>query len=186
MAGYYQVAIDNYMSRSEREIYSLFNRYASQLYDRKWELLQGITSWRDALIRQIEEHASKQRSLLEQEYQKQVNYMDDVRRDFLNAARPHEQTGNNEQINQLLAQCKGLKIELAALEYSERPILYVEFMTEEQLVRKKQTERRTERKEDNQSRSNLAGGYDNYNMSTADAYGNVASNQKPTTSNPGK
>jgi hypothetical protein len=148
--------------------------------------LKDITNWRDTQNRLIEEHASKQRSLLEQEYHKQVTYMEDLRQQYIAAAGPHEQARNNEQINQLLSQCQALKIELADFGYSDRSIPFIEFMNEEQRARKKQNERKAERTEDSKSRSNVAGDYDYYNTNNAAAYGSATPNQALTTSNQGK
>jgi hypothetical protein len=158
------------MNYLEYEIYALFERYATQLNDRKWELLTDITNWRDTQNRLIEEHASKQRSLLDQEYQKQVTYMGDLRQQYMAAVRPQKQARNDEQINQLLSQCKALKIELADFGYSDRSIPFIEFMNEEQRARRKQNERKTERTEDSKSRSNVGGGYDYYNTNSKDAH----------------
>jgi hypothetical protein len=166
---------ESWMKRSEKAIHDLCNHFGKELSDQQLHMYQEINSWRDALIRQIEEHARDQIGFLKQEYQKQKNHIENIRRQFLDATRPLERTGNNEQVDQLLSQCRALKFELAALEFPERSIPFIQFMTEEQLVRKKQTERKTEKKEDNQSRSDLVGGYDNYNMSNAGAYVNVAS-----------
>jgi hypothetical protein len=169
------------MSQSEIKIHDLCNRFAKELFDRKWELSEEITQWRDTQIRRIDNHAREQRRLLEEEYQKQESYLNNTRDQFVTAAQRCEQTRDNVQIEQLLVQCNALKCELAALEFPEDKMLFIKFMTEDQLAQKKRNERNAEKNEDNKSRNKSGGDYDNYNASSTGAYGDSPSKLTSTT-----
>jgi hypothetical protein len=186
MLSYNHIKIEAWMRRSEMGINNLCNLFAKELSDRTLYMCDEINSWRDALVRQIDDHVRDQRRLLEQEYRKQQNYIEDTRQQFIDATRPLEHSGNNERIDQLIAQCKALKFELAALEFPERTIPFIEFMTEEKLARKKRDEKKTDRTEYNKPRKNSSGGYDNLKTNNAGAHGSVTLNQTSTTFNQGK
>lgn len=185
MSGYNVVMINTYMKRSEREIHNLCNNSARELFNRKFEMHQQINSWRDDLVRQIDDHVRDQTKALEREYEKQMNDVESARCQFLNATRPLENySGNNERIYQLVEQCKALRFELAALEFPERLVPFIQFMTEE-LIRKKQNERNTKKTTDNLPRSNVGGNRDNITTDNASAHGSGTSNQTSSTHNQG-
>jgi hypothetical protein len=163
------------MKPSEKAIHFVFNDFAKELDNRKREMLQEIINWRDAKVREIEEHASKQRSFLDQEFHRQGNFIQNSREQFINAVQPYVQIGDRQQIDQLIAQCKALKYELGAIEFSESSILFIQFMTEEQIARKKRDEKKADRTEGNKPPINSAGGYDNISTNNSGAYASATS-----------
>jgi ERCC4-type nuclease len=134
-------------------------------------MFQDINNRQGTQNRLIDDHAYEQKRLLEQEYQKQISYLEGSRNQFINASRPYELKGDNDQIDQLLVQCSALKCELAALQSSERTIRFIQFMTEEQIAQKKRNERNTERVDDSKFRNKTGGDYDNYTGNNPSAHG---------------
>jgi hypothetical protein len=133
-------------------------------------MLQEIDNWRQVQIHRIEEHANKEKSLLEQEFQKQGKFIEDSHQNFLNLVRPHERTGNQRQINELLAQCRDLKCELGATEFSEPSILFIRYMTEEQIAQKKRNEAKPDRARDSKPRRNVDEDNENYSTNSENVH----------------
>jgi hypothetical protein len=171
----YPVITYSYMSQSEMRIHNSFDGYARDLSNRKQDMLNEILNWRNSLIHQIESHAREQLRL-DQEFQKQADCLHNTRNQFIDAARPHEQRGDDQQIRQLLQQCDALKVELGAFEFPERTLLFIQLMTEEQLARKKRNENNAQRIDDNKSK-NITHGDDSAN--TTDLYGSSPSKLTP-------
>jgi hypothetical protein len=113
-------------SQAEREIHKLFEQYEKTLLDQKQKICDDITQWGDALTQSIYRHANLQKSYLEREYSKRVQYLNETYNQFIEDLHVREQMKKTEEINQLLEQCKALKFELAVLETTVQTIPYIE------------------------------------------------------------
>jgi hypothetical protein len=168
--------INDYMTHSEKRIHTLFNDYARDLSNRRQNMSIEISDWCRLLTHQIDSHAREQQRVLDQEFQKQADCLNSTRYQFIDAARPHEQRRDDDQIHQLLQQCNALKFELAALEFPERTVPFIQLLTEEQLVRKKRNENNAQRIDDNKSKNKT---HDNDSANNIDLYGSSPSKLTP-------
>ena len=164
------------MSRSVKTIHILFNDFSKELYTQRCNMAQEIADWATTLIRQIEDHAREQTRFLDQEYQKQEDYLHSMRMQLHNANNSYGQRDDDEQIRQLVEQCKSVKMELVALEYAERAIPFVQFLTEEQAARKKRNEKSVQRVADNKPENKLGGNYGSASANSSDPHENSPSN----------
>lgn len=55
------------------DIHKIHNRYNIELTEKKREIVQQITQWRDDYVREIDEYAYQQKKILNEEYGKQRN-----------------------------------------------------------------------------------------------------------------
>ncbi len=91
------------MKPSERQVHTIFDGFTRKLDSQKSELQREIEHWRSAQIRLIDDHVREQSRLLQREYEKQRSLLNGTRQQFIDATQPYERTGNNEQIDLLLA-----------------------------------------------------------------------------------
>jgi len=113
-------------SQAETEIRKLFECYQKTLLAQKFKVYDDITEWADAITLSISKHAKQQKYYIEQEYSKQLRYLNETCNQFIEDLHVQQQMKNTEQINQLLEQCKALKFELAALETTVQTIPYIQ------------------------------------------------------------
>jgi len=121
-------------SQAEVEIRQLFEQYQKTLTDQKCKMCDDIADWRDATIDSIYKHANQQTYFLEQKYKKKLDILNKACQQFVEELRLYEQLNNTEDVNRLLEQCKGLKIELAALEHKGQTIPFVEVTSTKWIV----------------------------------------------------
>lgn len=119
------------LKQSETDIRHIFNRYVNMLFTSKWKIADTITDWSKTLINQIQEHVIQQKNLLEEEYAKKVTCLNTLRDQVLEQVSIYEQNKDTEQINQLINQCNTLKVELAQLAYTTRPIASIQLIIDE-------------------------------------------------------
>jgi hypothetical protein len=141
--------------QSETHIEHVFKQHLSTLLNQKWKIIDQISEWSTTLIRQIQEHVTTQRDLLEQVYEKKVSDLNTMRDRFLKHALVYEQKNETKKIKLLLKRCDTLKYDLATLGYLERPIASIQLVTEEQSMEQNQNECSEHKTEDEQSRNEL-------------------------------
>ncbi|CAF0920817.1 unnamed protein product [Rotaria sordida] len=134
------------MKPLEAEIRHLFNHHMSMLCNQKWKIIDEITKWSTTLISQIQEHVTQQRKFLDQVYEKKVFCLNTIRDRILKQALIYEQKEDNEQVNQWLNQCNTLKLELATLNYINRPISTIQLVAEEQSIQPNTDDEQNEQK----------------------------------------
>ncbi|CAF3881782.1 unnamed protein product [Rotaria sordida] len=134
------------MKPLEAEIRHLFNHHISMLCNQKWKIIDEITKWSITLISQIQEHVTQQRKFLDQVYEKKVFCLNTIRDRILKQALIYEQKEDNEQVNQWLNQCNTLKLELATLNYINRPISTIQLVAEEQSIQPNTDDEQNEQK----------------------------------------
>ncbi|CAF3773402.1 unnamed protein product [Rotaria sordida] len=139
------------MKPLEAEIRHLFNHHISILCNQKWKIIDEITKWSTTLISQIQEHVTQQRKFLDQVYEKKVFCLNTIRDRILKQALIYEQKEDNEQVNQWLNQCNTLKLELATLNYINRPISTIQLVAEEQSIQPNTDEQNEQKTEVEQS-----------------------------------
>jgi hypothetical protein len=134
MAGVTLFGFQIIKSQTEREIHKLFAQHEKTLSAQKSKLFDDITQWGDALMRAIYKHVNYQKYLLEQEYVKQIEYLNTTCQGFIEELHVHEEMKNTQQMDQLLDQCKTLKFELAALEHHGQRIPFIQVPIKEAQV----------------------------------------------------
>ena len=103
-----------------------FRSHFYALFSQKSVALTTISKWRSELIDQIERHAEFQKILLEQIYITQYEHLGRERELYYQAYYSRETRNNDGQINQLLDQCKALKVELVNLNFTLRDTDFIE------------------------------------------------------------
>ena len=180
MAVYTSPYSTHYSSPWYNEINDLCDRFGTELSNRKWNMTQEIDGWRNGLLVQINKHVEEQKRLLEQDYTRQRTDIDNFRRQYIDAARQHDYKNDNEQIRQIIVQCKGLKFELGALEFPNQPIPFAQFLTEGQLEQKKREESNARRAGDNTTQNNANRDFPNLSGNNTDQYANAYKQQTST------
>ncbi len=125
MAGVKFLGYTVFKSNTEREIQALYEERQKVLLEQKQKLHEDISEWRDALIRSIYKHASLQKYYLEQEYSKQIRFLNHAHKTFIRDLHVREEMKKTEEIDQLLEQFKQLKYQLAALAISAESIPFI-------------------------------------------------------------
>jgi hypothetical protein len=128
------------------KIKNLFEQYNATLLEQKKKISEEITKWGSDLIREIEQHVTDQKKLLEQQFENQRRAIDAKRKQSMSDLAKEDKKRDSEEINRLLAECKDLKFELAALEYHNRKVDYIQVTTDDQLAEKSRNENSTEEK----------------------------------------
>ncbi len=111
--------VQNIMSPSEAEINNFFNNQRDALYSQQLKLSEDIDRWANNAVRRINENVSRQKSLLKNQYEKQLRELSNKQRDFIEARLVFVQSSNLEEVQRLVEQCRSLKYTLGALEYSD-------------------------------------------------------------------
>lgn len=159
---YGYICTQYWMKDWERDIHNVFNLFAKELSDKGQSLFKEIETWRNDLVRQIDDHAAKQKRLLEQEYRRQKTDIQNNREQRLSVGRRRDNNVEDKQINQLISQCKALKFELGVSEYPENSIPFIKFMTEEQVAQSKLSEAKAEKKSDNTPQNNSSNNFQSF------------------------
>ncbi len=128
------------------KIKSLFDQYNATLLEQKKKMSEEITKWGSDLIREITQHVTDQKKLLEEQFENQRRAIEAKRKQSMSDLAKHDKKKDSEEINRLLAECKDLKFELTTFEYYNRGVEYIQVTTEDQLVEKSRNENGTEEK----------------------------------------
>jgi hypothetical protein len=86
------------------------------LFDQREKAWQAIDEWYVGVIKQIQDHVSEQKHLLNQAYDDQKKYLDDMREHFL-ASFIYGKKDDTKEIDRLLEKCRNLDVELASLDF---------------------------------------------------------------------
>jgi hypothetical protein len=114
-------------TRSTSEIYAIFRRHTDSLFDQKKKAWQAIDEWSTGLIKQIRDHVSEQNRLLNQAYDDQKKYLDDMREHFV-ASFIYKNKDDIEEIDRLLEKCRNLDVELASLDFYSRNTDFIQIV----------------------------------------------------------
>ncbi|CAF1397943.1 unnamed protein product [Rotaria sordida] len=75
---------------------------------------------------QIRDYTSQQKRLLEQVYENQRKYLENMRDQFVETILIYERKQDTEEINRLLEKCKTLEVELVKLNYPSKDTPFIE------------------------------------------------------------
>ena len=129
-----------FKSNVEKEIQALYEEHCKALAEQKQKLFDDITEWGDALIQSIYKHTSQQQYYLEQNYAKQVRFLNEAYKNFIQDLRVREEMKKTEEVDQLIQQFKELKYQLAALESHIQNVPFIEVPDKQKLSTKKPDE----------------------------------------------
>jgi hypothetical protein len=105
---------------STSEIYSIFRHHQNSLFDQRQKANQAIDEWSSGLAQQIKDHAFEQKRLVDQAYENQRKYLDDMRENFVATKLIYDRNNDNKEIDRLLDKCRSLKGELVELNFDPR------------------------------------------------------------------
>ena len=175
MAGFSLLGFKILNSRTENQMIDFFNRYENILNFQKTKTLDEITEWGDRLIRTIQRHVYKQKSILELDYKNQIEFLNKTSKKFMTELHVHEQINNTEQINQLLERCNALKFKLVAIEYVPQNIPFIH-LTREDIKYETPTEFDEADTRNDESTENTTATYDYDAVNNSSSYTNGLTN----------
>ncbi|UJR21009.1 hypothetical protein I4U23_024109 [Adineta vaga] len=120
---------------SATEFRDLFERHSKTLLDQKLMMINEIDEWGNNLVHQVEQNLTRQKKLVEHEYQLQLNHLRQKHQEYLDTAFVYEEQKNREEIRLLLEQCHTLKLQLGSFDYPEQTIPFIQIHQEQQSLK---------------------------------------------------
>jgi len=90
------------------------------LSDQQQKANQAIDDWSNGFIKQISDHAFKQRRLVDKAYNIHEEHLKNMRSQFVEINSIYERKNDTEEINRLLERCKNLKVDLVNIMFRSR------------------------------------------------------------------
>jgi hypothetical protein len=165
------------MKKAEPEIRTLFDQYNDRLMKEKKAVSDKLTKWGSLHVRRIEEYVAEQKKILDEHFDKQKRFLETERKRITAEVTTCEKKKETEPIEQLLAYCKNLKVNLPVVVRDEKPISYMRVSTEEALELKESDKNNAQQTKENQTQDKPA--EDNNNDSKNGASGSRRPSLRP-------
>jgi uncharacterized protein (UPF0216 family) len=167
------------MKKAESEIRTLFDKYNAELEKKQKDITDKLTKWGNTLIHRIEDHVAKQKKFLDEHCEKRKRFFETERKKITaEVTTTFEKKKEIEQIDQLLAQCKHLRLNLPVLEQYDVSTSYMRVSTEVALPLKESDKNDAQQTKKKQFQDTIA--EDHNNDSGNSASGSRRSSIKPS------
>ena len=157
--------------KPETEIRSLFNQYSEQLIERKKEISFRLTRWGKDLIKEIEDYVTTQNKNLNAYFDERKCFFENERKRITTAVSGHEKKQETEEIRQLLAECRAIKLSLPVLQSYNKNTEFVRVLPNEQVALEESKQNNAQARNENSSNNQLSNENNNATTNNATASG---------------
>ena len=134
---YYTTYSSAYLTRPysvTSELWTIFNKYSSDLRTEKNHVEESIRCWYQNMYDEIKKHFDNQMTAVHKHFSELQTKIDTIRGEYSKSAQEWTYSNDERSINALLEQCKILKFTMGRTSFIDRKFSFVEYLPVETMA----------------------------------------------------